>query len=132
MRGVNLNIKELPSWEYFTWGIINGLLIGLSLKYGLDISEAGIMEKVVTALKPIIEMIPSSTNWISYILLLIGVVGTISTAVEAIKIFKHGWPARIIAICGFASILLILLGVHATIGAVLMIVGIVMIILFPY
>ena len=130
MPNNDFDIRELPSWSYFAWGILNGLFLGISLKEGLDISETGILIQILDAFKPLFQYLNLSTGWITLSIILLGLMGIISTLIEIFAIYKKGWPARIIAICGFLSFLFFILGLDE-LGILLMVVGIIIILIFP-
>jgi hypothetical protein len=124
------DIRDLPSWKYFAWGLLNGLFLGVSIKNGVDISEEGILTLVLDAFKPLLEIEGMSTNWITIMIILIGLLGIISLAAEIYVLYGKGWPVRVMATAGFLSFLLLILGAD-TIGIILMIIGIITILIFP-
>lgn len=130
MANNDFDIRELPSWSYFGWGILNGLFLGISLKEGLDISETGIMIQILNAFKPLFESVNLSVGWVTFWIIALSILGILSTIGEGLVIYNKGWPARIIAICGFLSFLLLILGIDS-LGILLMIIGIVIILIFP-
>jgi len=125
------DIRNLPSWKYMGWGILNGLFLGILIKHHVDISETGIYSQILNAFKPLFESAHLSTGMITFLLILLGVIGITSTAAEVFAIYEKGWPARIIAICGLLSILLIILNIITNIAVILLIVGCILVISFP-
>lgn len=125
------DIRELPSWKYFAWGILNGIFLGISLKHSWDISETGIMAQVIGAFKPLFQSANLSTGWITALIFLLGLIGILSTIVEVYAIYQKGWPARIIALCGFISILFIILGLLTNFAALVLVAGVLFVAFFP-
>ena len=125
------DLRDLPSWKYMGWGILNGMFLGISIKQNVDVSETGIYAQIVNAFKPLYESAHISTFWLTTFVILLGIFGIVSTIYEIIKIYKKGWIPRIIALCGFASIFLIILNVFITFAVILFIAGAILVGAFP-
>lgn len=126
-----VDLRELPSWKYMGWGILNGLFLSISLKFGMDISETGIFSQILNAFKPLLESVHQSTSWITLIVIFFGIIGIISTVVEVIAIYNKGWIPRVIALCGFISILLIVLNFLTSLAVIILIIGAGLVAFFP-
>jgi len=125
-----IDLRDFPSWKYFGWGLLNGLFLGISIKFGVDIDEAGILTQVLNAFKPIFQSVNMSTTWINLWVILLGLIGIISLVGEIIVIYKKGWIPRILAGCGFLSLFLLILGIDS-LGVIFLIGGAVLVALFP-
>jgi hypothetical protein len=124
------DIRELPSWKYFSWGSLNGIILGISILHKIDISETGIASMILDVFKPIYESTGLSTEWITLIGIILGLASIISLLIEAFSVWKKGWIPRIIALFGFLSFLLILLNVNG-LGVILLLIGGGLVALFP-
>ncbi len=129
-RQGEFDLRDLPSWKYFGWGLLNGLFLGISLKHQVDISQEGIYSMILEAFKPIFQSANISTGWITLSIILLSLIGLASLVAEIIVIYNKGWMPRIIAVCGFLSFLLIILGVD-TFGAFLLVGGALLVYFFP-
>lgn len=125
------DVRELPSWSYMGWGILNGLFLSISIKFGLDISDTGIASQILNSFKPLLQSANQSTSWITFIVILFSVLGILSTIFEVISIYQKGWIPRIIAVCGFISIFLIVLNFWVSFATVLLILGVLLVGFFP-
>ncbi len=123
------DVRDLPSWQYMGWGILNGIFLGIAILHKTDISETGIFIQMLEAFKPLLEPL-GQMAWLNSLILIIGLIGILSFIGEILIIYSKGWPARIIALSGFLSLLLLVLGVD-TLGIILFIVGAFMVIIFP-
>lgn len=123
------DIRDLPSWKYMGWGVLNGIFLGIAIRQGVDISETGILIQLLEAFKPLFEML-GQIGLINILIFFLGAVAVLSFVAEILVIYKKGWPARIIASSGFLSFLLIVLGVD-TLGIILFFIGGFMVIFFP-
>jgi len=130
MRQKEFDVRDLPSWKYFAWGLINGLFLGIVIKQGIDISEVGILSQVLENFKPIFQSVNMSTTWISLTIFFLGLIGILSLIIEIIVIYKRGWPQRIISMLGFVSFLALIIGFN-TIGIFFLLGGILMVVIFP-
>lgn len=130
MENKDFDIRDLPSWKYFAWGLINGLFLGIVVKHGVDISEVGILSQVLEAFKPLFQSVNLSTTWVTLLIFFLGLIGTLSFFAEIIVIYKKGWPQRIIAISGFVSLFALIIGFD-TIGIIFLLGGILMVVIFP-
>jgi len=124
------DIRELPSWKYFAWGLLNGLILGIVIKHGVDVSEVGILSQILEAFKPLFEQVNLSTTWISLSIFLLGLIGTLSFIYEIVIIYKKGWIQRIIALSGFLTFLFLVIGFDTS-GIIFMIGGIILVLIFP-
>ena len=59
--------------KYFGWGAINGLILGIAITQNIDISEEGILTKVLDAFKPLMIDLGFSTSWITFLTIFIGI-----------------------------------------------------------
>jgi hypothetical protein len=130
MANNDFDLRDLPSWKYFGWGIFNGLLLGILIVNKMDISETGIMSIILEAFKPILTNLNMSTIWITITVFFLGLLGILSTVYEVYSIWEKGIIPIIIAVLGFFSILLILLNVQ-TLGAILLVGGALLVRFFP-
>jgi len=126
----NGDIRNLPNWKYFSWGILNGLLLGILIRHGVDISTGGIFSTILEAFKPIFQGVNISTLWIDISVFLLAAVGIASLVFEMILIWNKGWIARIITLFGFTSFFLLILGLD-TIGIIIFVIGILSVIILP-
>jgi len=131
MKDNEFDFRNLPSWGYFGWGAINGLLLGIFIKHGVDISEIGILSLMLDAFKPLFQSVNMSTAWSSWVIAILGFIGVFSLVLEIISICKKGLPQIIIAVFGFFSLLALIIGFD-TIGIIFFLVGVFMAIGFSY
>ncbi len=129
-KSEGIDIRDLPSWQYFSWGILNGLLLGISIKHGLDVSETGIMIQILNVLISLLESFQISSMLINTIIALTGIIGLLSFITEIVVIYKKGWPQRIIAGLGFVSLLLLMIGIEK-LGITLIVMGAFLVVFFP-
>ena len=120
----------MPSWEYFGWGALNGIILGISILHKIDISETGIASIIFDAFKPIYESVGLSIGWITIIGITLAIVGVLSMLIEMLLIWQRGWVPRIIALFGFLSFFLILMGVEM-LGVILLFAGGGLVSIFP-
>ena len=124
------DIRDLPSWEYFGWGALNGIILGISILHKIDISETGIASMILDAFKPIYESTGLSTGWITMIGVTLAIVSVLSMLTEMLLIWQRGWVPRMIALFGFLSFFLILMGAEM-LGVILLFAGGGLVALFP-
>lgn len=128
--GEEFDIRDLPSWKHFVWGLFNGLVLGIIIKHGVDISEGGIASMILKAFKPIFQDLNISAGWITLLIILLWVVGLISLIAEIYAIYEKGWSQRIIAGSGFLSFLFLVVGID-TLGIIFLFLGVAMVLIFP-
>ena len=126
--GNGTDIRDLPNWKYFGWGILNGLFLGISIKFKTDISTEGIFSQVLGAFISPFQEAGISTGWINASILLLGLISIISLLIEIYTIYKEGWIPRIIAFCGFVSLFLLVFDIQF--GVYLLIIGCILVALF--
>lgn len=129
-KNKDIDIRNLPSWKYFSWGILNGIFLGIFIREGVDVSEEGILTMILDSIKPLMGDAGLSTMWVSTTIFFLGLIGLISLTAEGIVVYHKGWPARIIAGSGFISFLLLILGVD-TLGIIFLMLGIGALLIFP-
>ncbi len=129
-RTKKFNLNNLPSWKYYVWGILNGLFLGISLTMRLDISPEGMISLILEQFSSIFQSLNLPTTWINLAIFSFVIVGLLSLIFEIILIYKKGWPARVIAICGFLAFLLMILD-YNLLGVVFLFLGVFMVIIFP-
>lgn len=107
--------------KFFTWGVLNGLTLGIFITDKIDISQDGLMAQILNSFKPLLEQSGISTFWLSFIIFIIGFVGLVSLILEIKSIYDKGAMAITFAVLGFLGILLLLLkidfGIWFLIGA---------------
>jgi len=122
--------KEIPSMKYLSWGLLNGLILGIIIKQGIDISEGGIATVILDAFKPIFQNFNMSVGIITFFQIILGLIGIISLLWEIYSVYNRGWPQRVIAFCGFLSFLLLIVGVDI-LGVIFLFAGAIMVRAFP-
>ena len=92
----------------FNWGALNGILFGILLKYGNDISQEGFLTTFLDTLRPLVGEFGLHLTAIKIIVVLAGIY---SLYKEALNVYDRGWIAITFAVCGFLGIFLLVLGI---------------------
>lgn len=90
---------------YFIWSVMTGLIFGIVLTTGQDISETGIASTILKAINDVLPI--QGYIWIQ---VLIAIVSVFSLLFEAYLIWQDGVEATIMAISAFLGIFLIVIG----------------------
>jgi hypothetical protein len=106
---------------YLGWAIVNGLILGILISHGQDISETGIASMILKALNEAIPM----PGYLGF-QILFWIIGIGLPIIQAFIIWSEGRMTQIMGISGFLGMLFLILGTAISFLSFLQYLGIIL------